>query len=320
VTAPLRLGYQPPFGWAAILGFLGPLAIAGVERVDGAVYSRCFRHRGEQCRIAVRDDPRAHRLVVEVEGTADRRAIARRLRRAFDLDADPRAIGTVLRIDPLLAPLVAARPGLRVPGCLDPFELAVRAVLGQQISVVGARTIAGRIAARWGTALPGSDLRLFPDAVDLAGADLTTVGVMPARARTLTTLSRVVADSPGFFDRASRAVRADLMALRGIGPWTAQYVGLRALGDRDAFPESDLGLLKAAAEGASRPTPKALARRAEAWRPYRAYAALHLWNADSWSGSTSEIPCLSSPGRPQAGTGDPERHARIAALGSRFAA
>jgi AraC family transcriptional regulator of adaptative response / DNA-3-methyladenine glycosylase II len=279
VTATLRLGYLPPFDWAAILGFLGPRAIAGVERAEGTVYSRVFRHAGEPCRISVRDAPGRKRLVIEVHGDVDSKAIAQRLRRAFDLDADPSAIGAAFSGDPLLAPLVAARPGLRVPGCLDPFELVVRAVLGQQISVAGARTLAGRIAERWGTALPDSDWRLFPDAETLAGADLTAVGVMPARARTLATVSRVVADDPGFFDRTAQVVSEDLLALPGIGPWTAQYVGLRALGDRDAFPASDLGLLKAAADGAARPTPKALARRSEAWRPFRGYAALHLWNA-----------------------------------------
>lgn len=274
-----RLAYRPPFDWHALLGFLGPRAIDGAEKVAGGVYRRVFRHRGEPCVVEARDDPVRHRLVVTARGAEDRAGVRARLALAFDLAADPAAIAAVLGADPLLAPLVAARPGLRVPGCIDAFELAVRAVLGQQISVAGARTLAGRITARWGTPVFDGAWRLFPDAPALARAETTSVGVMPARARTLAALARAVADDPTFLARDPATVGADLEALPGIGPWTAAYVRLRALGDRDAFPASDLGLLKGAAIDGQRPSPRELARRAETWRPYRAYAALHLWSA-----------------------------------------
>ncbi len=283
----LRLRYRPPFDWAGLLAFLGPRAVAGVEAVEGARYSRVFRHGGAPCRIEVRDDPGRARLVARLWTDAPRAGVALRLRRAFDLDAEPALIAARLGADPVLAPLIAARPGLRVPGSVDAFELAVRAVLGQQISVTGARTLAGRIATRWGEPAFGS-WRLFPTAQALAAVDLTEVGVMPARARTIAALAAALADDPDLLDpaRPARATRARLLALPGIGPWTADYIALRALGDRDAFPAGDLGLAKALA-GRSRPTPAALARRAEAWRPWRAYAALLLWSYDAASRSST---------------------------------
>jgi 3-methyladenine DNA glycosylase/8-oxoguanine DNA glycosylase len=205
-----------------------------------------------------------------------------RVSHLFDLSADPRAIGRVLSKDPLLAPLVARRPGLRVPGAWDPFEVAVRAVLGQQISVAGARTLAGRLAALCGRPLPKTLARpglthVFPSPGDVAEADVASVGLPRARAAALKAFARAVAD--GSFVLAAPNGLAEfeerLTALPGFGPWTAHVVALRALGEGDAFPDGDLGLVKAM-ERAGIPKDR-IAARAERWRPYRAYATLHLW-------------------------------------------
>ncbi|MEX2649994.1 MAG: AlkA N-terminal domain-containing protein [Alphaproteobacteria bacterium] len=282
----LRLGYVPPFGWSELLGFLGERAVPGVESVDDGSYRRTLRQGTRAGRVAVADDARRHRLVVRLDGDLDGADVAARLRRLFDLDADPGAIAGVLGRDPLLARRLAARPGLRVPGAIDGFELGVRAVLGQQISVAGARTLAGRIASRWGEPVgPDASLgpsTLFPGPEALAEADLAAIGVMPARAATIRGLARAALDDPGLFDpdRPRSATIDRLLALPGIGPWTASYIALRALGDRDALPTADLGLLRALAVAGRRPTPAALARRALRWRPYRAYAVLYLWTVE----------------------------------------
>ncbi len=284
---PLRLGYVPPFAWADLLGFLGERAVPGVESVDGGSYRRTLRQGARAGRVAVADDPARHRLVVRLDGGLDRARVAARLRRLFDLDADPGAVAAVLGRDPLLARRLAAKPGLRVPGAIDGFELGVRAVLGQQISVAGARTLAGRIAARWGEPIASNDgdgpSILFPGPEALADADLAAVGVMPARAATIRGLARAALDDSGLFDpdRPRGPTIERLLGLRGIGPWTASYIALRALGDRDALPAADLGLLRALAVASRRPTPAALARRAERWRPYRAYAVLYLWTVEA---------------------------------------
>ena len=210
---------------------------------------------------------------------ADLGGVVARLRRLLDLDADPDAVDGVLARDPSLAPLVAQRPGLRVPGSVDGFELAVRAILGQQVSVAGARTLAGRIVAAYGEPLTEPDdvlERAFPSAEVMAEADLTGLGLTGARIRALRVLAAEVASGrlpldPGA-DRTE--TRARLLALPGVGPWTAEYIAMRALADPDAWPESDLVLRRrVAARGASPDT----------WRPWRAYGAVHLW-ADAGSG------------------------------------
>jgi 3-methyladenine DNA glycosylase/8-oxoguanine DNA glycosylase len=202
--------------------------------------------------------------------------------RLFDLSANPRAIGRVLSKDPLLAPLVARRPGLRVPGAWDPFEVAVRAVLGQQISVAGARTLAGRLVALCGRPLPKRLARpglthVFPTPADVAEADVGRVGLPRARAASLKAFARLVADGT-FLLAAPRGLEdfeERLTDLPGFGPWTAHVVALRAFGEGDAFPAGDLGVVKALERaGIAR---RHHAERAERWRPYRAYATLHLW-------------------------------------------
>ena len=234
----------------------------GVEEVENGVYRR----------TAVRDGALT---VVEVD---PRRPPARgRGRLVLGLDQDHAEIDRALGSDPLLAPLVEALPRLRVAGAWDGFELAVRAVLGQQVSVAAGRGLAERLAQRHGVRLPrpvGSLERLFPSAVRLADAE---VGGMPAsRARALKTLAAAVADGLVIDERQDlETVRGALLELPGIGPWTVEYVAMRALRDADAFPASDL-VLRNALGGVSA---RELLARAEAWRPWRAYAAMHLWTA-----------------------------------------
>ncbi len=276
----LRLAHTEPYQWASLLAFLGNRAIPGVEEVVDGEYRRAVAVDGALGSVAVRAAPGGGHLVatIRISRVAALPAVVGRLRRLLDLDADAQAIDDHLSRDPALAPLVAARPGLRVPGGWDPFELAVRAVLGQQVSVAAARTFAGRIAARYGDRAPGGGL-VFPGPGRLAGARLDRLGVTRARAAAVRSLARAVAAEPSFLEGRGdlEATVARLADLPGIGRWTAHYVAMRALREPDAFPESDLGLLRALGH----PSPAALARRAEAWRPWRAYAAMHLWTADA---------------------------------------
>lgn len=276
----MRLSYRPPLDVDALLGFLAPRAIPGVEEVSGGRYARTVRTScGEG--IAELEPATDARQVALTLATDDVRGTARvvaRARRLFDLDADPDAVAAVLVQDPTLAPLVRRRPGIRLPGAFDGFELAVRAVLGQQVSVAGATTLAGRLVARLGKPLTrsaGTLTHLFPTAEDVAEADLTGLGLPGARQRTLRALGLAVAGGAlvldGGADPAETVER--LVALPGIGPWTAAYVAMRALRDPDAFPERDLGLLRAL-ERLGIP-----ASHAESWRPWRGYAAMHLWSS-----------------------------------------
>jgi AraC family transcriptional regulator of adaptative response / DNA-3-methyladenine glycosylase II len=216
---------------------------------------------------------------------ADATRIARRL---LDLDADPATIGRSLSADRALRPLVAERPGIRLPGCADGFELAVRAILGQQITVRGARTMAGRIVELAGTPIEeraGFDgiTHAFPTAERLAEAPLERVGLTRARVDTLRGLARLVAggvlDLSG--DAEPAAARGTLLAIPGVGPWTVEYVAMRGLRDPDAFPASDLGVRKGFEVLGLASTPPAIRERAERWRPWRGYAAMHLWAAAS---------------------------------------
>lgn len=278
----IRLAHTAPYQWPALLAFLGTRAIPGVEEVAGGEYRRAVAVDGALGSIAVRAAPGGGHLLatIRLSRMAQLPAAVGRLRRLLDLDADAPAIDAHLARDPLLAPLVAARPGLRVPGAWDPFELAVRAILGQQVSVAAARTLAGRIAAAHGERLPGGGL-VFPGPERLAGARLERVGLTRARAEAVKALARAAAGDPSLLEGRGdldRAV-ARLGELPGIGPWTAQVVAMRALREPDAFPDPDLGLSRAAERRGLRAS--ALSRRAEAWRPWRAYAAMHLWTADA---------------------------------------
>jgi AraC family transcriptional regulator of adaptative response / DNA-3-methyladenine glycosylase II len=290
----LRLACREPFDGAALLGFLAPRAIPGVEQVSGHTYARTIRAPGGPGLIELtlpgapaagepgpgaRAAPRHVLLRARLPRLRGAGQVVSRCRQLLDLDADACAIGAVLAADGLLAPLVAARPGLRVPGTYDGFELAVRAVIGQQVSVPAARTLAGRLAERFGTRLEtpdGSPSVLFPGPADLAGADLSGLGLTTARQATLRALAAAVATGTLALDHGAdpEQTAARLAELPGIGPWTISYILMRAVGDPDAFPASDLGLRRALGSLGGG------AARAARWRPWRAYAAVHLW---TWS-------------------------------------
>ena len=203
-----------------------------------------------------------------------------RARRVFDLGADPAVIREHLRRDPALRPWVDRCPALRVPGAWNGFELAMRAIIGQQISVAAATTITGRVASRWGEPIGDGKYIVFPRPETLVDADLASIGVPRVRGETLRLLARGVASGEIVLEPGADplAVREALLAIPGIGEWTAQYVALRALGEPDAFPASDLGLLRSPASGGVK-SPRELLERAEAWRPWRGYAAIVLWRA-----------------------------------------
>jgi AraC family transcriptional regulator of adaptative response / DNA-3-methyladenine glycosylase II len=286
----LRVRYRPPYDFSALLEFFRARAIAGVELVSHDRYVRTCSEQGDVGSIEVSHDARAHSLVVTVR-TGQVRALSRivsRVRRAFDVASDVTLIGAHLAADPLLSPLVAERPGLRVPGAFCAFELAVRAVLGQQVSVAAARQLGERLVRLCGTpVLLGPALtRLFPSPAQVAGADLSRLGVPRARASTLSALAQAALADPRLFEPSSSIedTVAKLRAVRGVGAWTAHYIALRAARDPDAFPASDRGILRGMAACRREPvSAEALERHAERWRPWRAYAAQHLWAADAAS-------------------------------------
>ena len=306
----LRLRYRPPYDWAAMLGHLRDRAIEGIERVDGSRYLRTAAHHGELGVVEIAHDPKRRCLVATIRFPSVRAlpAVVMRVRRAFDLSADVAAIGAHLARDPWLAPLVSARPGLRTPGAWDGFELAVRSVLGQQISVGAARALSSRLARICGRVLRvGSEDGLtlvFPGPAEVAGADLSSLPMPRSRRETLAALARAALADPLLFQPRDTLdeTLAKLRAIRGIGEWTAHYIALRAAREPDAFPASDVGLLRAAAFGCGgllrgrrtsrlRPSPDELRERAERWRPWRGYAAQHLWTAEAASRlSTEETP------------------------------
>jgi AraC family transcriptional regulator of adaptative response / DNA-3-methyladenine glycosylase II len=292
-TAPfltLRLGYRPPYDFDALLGFLRTRALPGLEAIDDTSYARALGTATTPGWLRVSAWGRGeHALRLELHGVAPAAmlGLVARVRRLFDLDADPGAIRDAFAGDALLAPMLARRPGLRLPGAWDGFELAVRAVLGQQVSVAAARTLARRLLQRHGIALasppaPGLDV-LFPVAAQLAEADLDGLGLTGARVATLRAIARALVDgtvdfSPG---RTLEDFVARWLALPGIGAWTAHYIALRALSHPDAFPAEDLILRRAAAAPGETLTARALRARAEAWRPWRGYAVMHLWRSTS---------------------------------------
>jgi AraC family transcriptional regulator of adaptative response / DNA-3-methyladenine glycosylase II len=282
-----HLAYRPPLDWDGLLDFFRRRAIPGVELVEGDCYRRTIEWDGEAATLHVSPTPR--RIRVEIRGATASRRIANvlpRVRRMFDLGADPLVIGSVLSTDPFLRRLVRRRPGLRVPGAWNAFETAVRAILGQQVTVRAATTFCGRLVERFGMPLrnPARGLtHLFPRAEALARADLCAIGLTRARAHSLSAFARAVAVGEVRLDSAPPLEEAvdRLTALPGIGDWTAQYIALRAFGEPDAFPVGDLGLRRALAENGRLPTTRELLERAEAWRPWRGYAAIHLWTSDA---------------------------------------
>ncbi len=268
-----RLPYREPYDWEGLLAFLSVRAVPSVEAVEDGCYRRTIRWGDAVGTLTARPGGPGHLLLtVDPPELGNAIALVDRARRMFDCGADPAAINAHLGRDPLLAASVARRPGLRLPCAWDPFELAVRAIVGQQISVAGARTIAGRLVDRCGRAVDGDLNRVFPSAAELADANLDDLGLTTQRIATLKGMARAVVD--GAVDLTAPlgpdAFSASMVRLPGIGPWTAHYIAMRALGEPDAFPASDLGLRKAAPD-------IDLVARAESWRPWRAYAALHLW-------------------------------------------
>lgn len=304
----LRLGYRPPFDFAAALGFLRARALPGVEHVDGGSYVRAIADPASPgwLRVSAADDG-SHALRLELHGVepAALPGVVRRVRRMFDLDADPAAIAGVLSRDPVLHPLVRARPGLRLPGGWDGFEVAVRAVIGQQVSVASARTLVSRVAERYGTPLPPGFASVglrhaFPGPEVLADAGLEAVGLTTARARTIRAIARALAD--GHVDFSPERTLDDFVecwtALPGIGAWTAQYIAMRALGHPDAFPAGDLVLRRRLSGGGGRITEKAALARAEAWHPWRAYATIQLWNDAASAAREASRGTAGARGRP----------------------
>jgi 3-methyladenine DNA glycosylase/8-oxoguanine DNA glycosylase len=272
---------RTPYDGARLLRYLRGRAIPGVEEVDDSTYRRMVSTPEGPAVLQLRQSG-SDRVLIAIVGADMNDSIFAGAGRLLDVDADPALIGAALGADPALAPLVAARPGLRLPGAYDGFELAVRALLGQQVTVRGASTLAGRVVDRAGMRVAAPDGRLthlFPTPDALAAADLAGIGMPGRRIAALQGLARAVADGDvRLDDDADRdATRAALLALPGIGPWTVDYLAMRALGDRDAFPAGDLGLRRAAAALGLPTEERALRAYAERWRPWRAYAAMHLW-------------------------------------------
>jgi AraC family transcriptional regulator of adaptative response / DNA-3-methyladenine glycosylase II len=277
---PFALAFRPPYAWPAMQDYLSARAIAGMESGDGRRFRRtlAIAHRGTTHVgwIEARPAPRRPVLTLRVSASLARVVpqVLARARHAFDLGADPHAVAHAL------GPLAEDEPGLRIPGAFDGFELAVRAIVGQQVSVASARTLLGRLVERFGMRLdaaPEGVERLFPMAEALAGlapGELAAVGITLPRARTVVQVAREVVGGLDLSPLApAQATLERLSGVAGIGPWTVQYVALRALGMPDAFPHTDLGLMKALSET----RPARVLARAEAWRPWRGYAAFHLW-------------------------------------------
>lgn len=284
----LELPFVPPFDWPRMLRFLGGHATAGVELVHGDTYLRTLEWEGDSGLLSVRPDSARDCLIVRLEGEASRHLahLQPRLARMFDTDTDILALHRDLGHDPWLGRLLADTPGLRIPGAWSGFEVVVRTIVGQQVSVKAATTVVGRLVQRAGRAQaqpihPGAAWQ-FPTPQALAVVDLEKIGMPNKRAAALQNFARVVAEGELPIDSLSvdsAALRQALLALPGIGPWTVEYTAMRAWSDADAWPASDLVLMQAIAHehpellklGQQRP-------RSELWRPWRAYAAMHLWN------------------------------------------
>lgn len=293
----LRLAVRPPYDLDGVLGFLGARAIPGVERVDERGYARTIALESGPAVVEMGRPANGRKAgragaagldALEMRATGAPPSALLRLtadaRRVFDLAADPAEVTAVFRGDRVLGPLVRTRPGLRIAGAWDPFECAVRAVLGQQVSVEAARTLAVRLVGRFGAPLPAATrglTHLFPAPGALASGDLAGLGLTSARAASIAALARAVADGRLDLRGPAEAAVAGLRSLPGFGDWTAQYVALRALGEPDAFPAADLVLRRMAADGTTPLSAGELASRAEAWRPWRGYAVFHLWAAAS---------------------------------------
>jgi AraC family transcriptional regulator, regulatory protein of adaptative response / DNA-3-methyladenine glycosylase II len=295
----VKLGYRAPYDWEAILSFLHERAIPGVEVVESNRYARTISVGGEHGVLIVEPAKKnCLKMIVCFPDLKSLPAIIARARRVFDLAADPAAIEAHLSRDPMLKPLVAARPGIRVPGAWDGFELAVRAVLGQQLAVPVAVRLTGKLVSGHGRKIDDVAARerglthLFPTPHQIAGADLSVLGIPKAKRETLVALAAAVTADPRMFGvrRNLDEAIAQLRSLAGINEWTAQYIAMREMRESDAFPVNDAGLMKAMRKaGVMQPTPAGLLARSERWRPWRAYAATHLWASAGDVDSTVEV-------------------------------
>jgi AraC family transcriptional regulator of adaptative response / DNA-3-methyladenine glycosylase II len=286
----LRLRHRLPFEGAPLLRFLERRSIPGVEEIVDGRYRRtvAFGRSVGTIDLEMSRDPEHVLMRVRLDDLRDLSPAVQRCRQLLDLDTDPGVVAGTLGADPVLAPLVEARPGLRVPGAVDGWEIAMRAILGQQVSVVGARTTAGRLVAALGTPLhdpEGGLTRLFPGPEVVLEADLASVGITGMKVRAIRAVACALIHEELALDRGvdreDEAMR--LRRLPGIGPWTASYIAMRARGDPDAFPSSDLGIRQAYARLGQAASVRDIERHAERWRPWRAYAALHLWESLSVS-------------------------------------
>ncbi|WP_256657807.1 DNA-3-methyladenine glycosylase [Pseudomonas sp. 2FG] len=284
---PMRLPYLEPWSWQQFQQYFALRCLPEVERLTPHGYQRNFRLGTTSGWFKLRPlaDEAALELSLSPSASSLTQPLVTRVRRMFDLDADTSPIAAHLRTDPLLAPLVERYPGLRLPTAFDPFEQAVRAIVGQQVTVKAAVTITGRLVTRLGDTLADASAegpqRLFPTAEAIAASVLDGIGMPGRRVETLQRFARAVHEG-GLALHADDGVEAlvgRLCALPGIGPWTAEYIALRAFGVADAFPVADLGLLKARIWGDGGISARTLAARAEAWRPWRAYAAMYLWQS-----------------------------------------
>ncbi|MGG2396141.1 DNA-3-methyladenine glycosylase family protein [Pseudomonas sp. SH1-B] len=282
----LLLPYQPPLDWQQFHSHFVLRAIPGLESLSTNSYSRGFSIDGTPgwFRVAPLPGQNALELRCRVSSPGHLDQLEQRVRRMFDLDSEPEIIARHLSGDALLAPLLLGNPGLRLPVAFDPFEQAVRAIVGQQVTVKAAVTIVGRLVMRAGMPIETPQelgiSRLFPTPQALAEADLNGIGMPGKRVQCLQYFAARIADGSLHLnvEDGSAALIERLCALPGIGPWTAEYIALRAFGEADAFPASDLGLLKAPIWGTEGIDARRLKARAEAWRPWRAYAAAHLWH------------------------------------------
>jgi AraC family transcriptional regulator of adaptative response / DNA-3-methyladenine glycosylase II len=281
-TIAARLAYRPPLDLEATLDFLGRRAVPGVETYDGTTYRRVLRlpRRSGVVSISSAEHDRVHRVVtchLRLDDVRDYATAVSRVRRLLDLDADPGAVTAMLGRDPLLGALVATRPGLRVPGTVDGTETAIRAVLGQQISVAGARTLTGRLVKMFGAARtehPDGPEYCFPTSADLAGASPADLPIPASRGRAVIGLARAVEEGAVSFDPGADRdqTEARLLALPGIGPWTASYIRMRALGDPDVLLDTDLVVRRVLQAPVA-------AGLADTWKPWRSYATMHLWSS-----------------------------------------
>ncbi|MDM7913651.1 MAG: DNA-3-methyladenine glycosylase, partial [Candidatus Eisenbacteria bacterium] len=284
----LKVAYRPPYHWETTLAFLAARAVPGIEEVEDGAYRRSIRTDGGDGSpdgapggtIEVRDDTAARALAIEIRAGSSRELtrLVERVRRLFDLDADPLAIAAVLGSDPMLARSVAAHPGMRSMGAWDPFEYAIRAIIGQQVSIAAARRLAGRLVETYGTPLAWSlgTLRfLFPLPEDLARARLASIGIPQSRAEAIRKISRAVAEGLRLdaSDGPELAIQR-ISALPGVGRWTAEMILIRGAGEPDVLPISDLGIRRAFPPDWTRAR---IEERSRAWSPWRSYAAMHIW-------------------------------------------